>query len=84
MYYSLILMTPLQQQLALAHRMINMGIDETIVAQALTKVLTEIYGILEEKEPKRMVCQNTIMPEFKYNDEAKWYEKYNGFMTEQP
>ena len=76
-------MTALQQQLQLAQRMINLGIDETIVAQALTKVLTDIYGVLEE-EPKRMVCQNTIMPEFKYKDEAKWYEEYNGFMTEQP
>lgn len=76
-------MTALQLQLQLAQRMINLGIDETIVAQALTKVLTEIYGVLEEK-PTRMVCQNTFMPEFKFNDEAKWYEKYNGFMTEQP
>jgi hypothetical protein len=76
-------MTPLQAQLQLAQRMINLGIDETIVAQALTKVLTDIYGVLEEK-PKRMVCQNTIVPDFQFNDEAKWYEKYNGFMTEQP
>jgi hypothetical protein len=65
-------MTPLQQQLALAHRMINMGIDETIVAQALTKVLTEIYGVLEEKEPKRMVCQNTL--QFTYNTDEPWYK----------
>ena len=83
MDYSVVLMTPLQSQLALAVRMINLGIDETIVAQALTKVLTDIYGVLEE-EPKRMVCQNTFVPEFKYKDEAKWYEDHNGFMTEQP
>lgn len=78
-------MTALQQQLQLAQRMINLGIDETVVAQALTKVLTDIYGVLEEEqEPKRMVCQNTFVPDFQFNDEAKWYEKYNGFMTEQP
>jgi hypothetical protein len=76
-------MTPLQAQLQLAQRMINLGIDETVVAQALTKVLTDIYGVLEE-EPKRMVCQNTFVPDIQFNDEAKWYEKYNGFMTEQP
>ena len=64
-------MTPLQQQLALAQRMINMGIDETIVAQALTKVLTEIYGVLEEK-PKRMLCQNTL--QFTYNTDEPWYK----------
>ncbi len=64
-------MTRLQQHLQLAQRMINMGIDETVVAQALTKVLTDIYGVLEE-EPKRMVCQNTF--QFTYNTDEPWYK----------
>ena len=77
-------MTPLQLQLQLAVRMINMGIDETIVAQSLATVLIDTYGLPVNEAPVRRVCQNTIMPDIKFNDEAKWYEKYNGFMTETP
>jgi len=76
-------MTPLQLQLQLAQRMINLGIDETTIAQALTRVLIDEYGI--EEGNFRRVCQNTrIDPIIKINDDAAWYEKYNGFMTETP
>ena len=77
-------MTALQLQLQLATRMISQGIDEKLVAESLVSVLTETYNILPDTTPRRMVCQNTIMPDIQFNDEAKWYEKYNGFMTETP
>ena len=34
----------------------------------------------------RMVCRNTFVadPIIEINDDAAWYEKYNGFMTETP
>lgn len=84
MNYSVVLMTQLQIELQVAQRMINLGIDETIVAQALTQVLIDNYGLPVTETPTRKVCQNTFIPEFKYTDEAKWYEDYNGFMTERP
>ena len=81
--YSVALMTPLQLQLQLAQKMINIGIDETIIAQALTRVLIDEYGIQEGNF--RRVCQNTrVDPIIKINNDAAWYEKYNGFMTETP
>jgi hypothetical protein len=77
-------MTPLQLQLQLAQKMINMGIPESLIAQALTRVLIDEYGIAEGNF--RRVCQNTFVadPIIEINDEAAWYEKYNGFMTETP
>ena len=77
-------MTQLQLQLQLAQRMITLGVDHKIIAQALTQVLIDNYGLPVSETPVRRVCQNTFIPEFKYKDEAKWYEDYNGFMTEQP
>jgi hypothetical protein len=76
--------TPLELQLQLAQKMINLGIDQTTIAQALARVLISEYGI--EQADYRMVCQNTFVadPIIKINDDAAWYEKYNGFMTEQP
>jgi hypothetical protein len=81
--YSVALMTPLQLQLQLAQKMINMGIPESLIAQALTRVLIDEYGIQEGNF--RRVCQNTrVDPIIEINDDAAWYEKYNGFMTETP
>jgi hypothetical protein len=76
--------TPLELQIQIAQKMINMGIDQTTIAQALARVLNDEYGI--EEGNFRRVCQNTIVadPIIKINDDAAWYEKYNGFMTEQP
>jgi hypothetical protein len=64
--------------------MISQGIDEKLVAESLVSVLTETYNILPDTTPRRMVCRNTFVPDIKFNDEAKWYEEYNGFMTETP
>jgi len=65
-------MTPLQLQLQLAQRMINLGVDETIIAQALTRVLIDEYGIAEGNF--RRVCQNTrIDPIIKINDDEPWH-----------
>jgi len=77
-------MTPLQTHLAVAQRMINLGVDHTIIAQALAVTLMDNYGLPANNTPVRRVCKNTFIPEFKFKDDAAWYEKYNGFMTEQP
>jgi hypothetical protein len=61
-------MTALQAQIQIAQRMINVGIDETIVAQALTQVLIDNYGLPTSEAPVRRVCRNTFIPEFTFQD----------------
>jgi len=61
-------MTALQLQLQLAQRMIDMGIDETIVAQSLTQVLIDNYGLPTSEAPVRRVCRNTFNPEYNFQD----------------
>ena len=61
-------MTALQQQLALAQRMIANGVDHAIVAQALTQVLIDNYGLPTSEAPVRRVCRNTFIPEFNFQD----------------
>jgi hypothetical protein len=65
------------------------GLSELDIAQELTKCLISRYGFPPELETEymplgRRVCQNTFVPDIKFNDEAKWYEKHSDFMTEQP
>ena len=72
-------MTPLQQQLQIAQRMINAGLPHNEIAQALARILTDEYGI-EEGEFRR-VCRNTgHLPEhfnndpiIEFNDEQPWH-----------
>jgi SLT domain-containing protein len=61
-------MTTLQQQLALAQRMIANGVDHAIVAQALTQILIDNYGLPVNEAPVRRVCRNTFIPEFTFQD----------------
>ena len=61
-------MTALQLQLQLAQRMIDMGINETIVAQSLTQVLIDNYGLPTSEAPVRRVCRNTFTPEYNFQD----------------
>lgn len=61
-------MTALQLQLQLAQRMIDMGINETIVAQSLTQVLIDNYGLPVNEAPVRRVCRNTFTPEYNFQD----------------
>ena len=61
-------MTALQAQLQIAQRMINVGIDETIVAQSLTQVLIDNYGLPTSEAPVRRVCRNTFTPEYNFQD----------------
>jgi hypothetical protein len=53
--------------------MINMGIPESLIAQALTRVLIDEYGIGEGEF--RRVCRNTIVadPIIQLNDEQPWH-----------
>lgn len=41
-------MTPLQQQLQLGIRMINLGINEQVVVESLVSVLSETYNIVPD------------------------------------
>lgn len=63
-------------------RFLQAGCDEREVARAIANQINEEFP--EESESIRLVCRNTFVPDIKFNDEAKWYEDYNGFMTEKP
>ena len=59
----------LQQQLALAQRMIANGVDHAIVAQALAQVLhRQLWGLPVNETPVRRVCRNTFTPEYNFQD----------------
>jgi hypothetical protein len=87
-------MTKLQLKLNCANLLIHAGFDEALVAEVLIEQIQEDLNIVNNEKRSndmnwvflgRKVCQNThIDSPIKINDDAAWYEKYNGFMTEQP